>query len=231
METPILKWLEGLLQLFYPKICIGCQVHLSEQEDIICLHCEHHLPKTLFSSYAKNPIEKLFWGRVPLRSAASIFFFNKGDTIQQLMHQLKYKNRKDIGLWMGRMLAKEILKSNRFDEIDWIVPVPLHPKKEFKRGYNQSLLIAKGMEEQASWQVIEALERKENTATQTRKGKFDRWLNVGSSFKINPKFCAKGKNILLVDDVLTTGATMESCIQILLKAEVASVSIAAFASA
>jgi ComF family protein len=225
------KHFDSLLGLFYPRICAACETQLMEQEELVCMHCERHFPKTLFTRYPDNPIERLFWGRVSIKAAASLYFFTKGNGIQQVMHQLKYKNRKDIGIYFGKLLAKELTNSKRFDGIDWVVPVPLHPKKEFKRGFNQSALIAQGIEEESEWKMVPALLRIENTATQTRKGKYDRWLNVGNSFTIDPKHPVKGKNILLVDDVITTGATLESCVQCLLKENARSVSVASLACA
>jgi ComF family protein len=226
-----IKWVNYLLNLFYPSICISCEKHLTEQEELLCLYCERHLPQTHFARYDKNPIERLFWGRTKVQSAASIFFFRKGEGIQKMMHLLKYKRRKDVGLWMGKKLGLELLSSKRFNEIDYIVPVPLHPKKEFKRGYNQSELIAKGMESMSKWTVASLLKRKDNTTSQTRKGKYERWLNVGSSFYADPRFQLKGKNVLIVDDVITTGATLEGCIIALLEGGANSVSVATFASA
>lgn len=231
MSTLLQKWIQALLSLFYPNLCIACESHLNEQESLLCLHCQIHLPKTMFARYADNPIEKLFWGRAKVKEALSIFFFSKGEGIQKMMHQLKYKNRKDVGLWFGEKIAKEIALSNRFKEIDWIVPIPLHPKKEFKRGYNQSLLIAEGIKTCTKWEVKNALERIDNTESQTKKTKYDRWLNVGSSFRINPQIDPTNKNILLIDDVITTGATLEACVHVLLNAGVKSVSVATVASA
>lgn len=231
MSTLISKWTQALLSLFYPKICISCQAHLSTQEELICLACELHLPKTMYAQYAENPVEKLFWGRAKVKAAASIYYFNKGDGIQKMMHQLKYKNRKDVGRWFGKILALELLHSERFKDIDWIVPIPLHPKKEHLRGFNQSLMIAEGMEEEDGWKVVNALKRMENTASQTRKNKYERWLNVGRSFEVNPRHDLKDKNILLLDDVITTGATLEACIQVLERAGAKSVSVATVACA
>jgi ComF family protein len=210
---------------------VACDTQLLQQEELICYHCERHFPKTLFARYPDNPIEKLFWGRVNIKAAASLYFFSKGDGIQKVMHQLKYKNRKDIGVYFGNLIAKELITSKRFEEIDWIIPVPLHPKKEYQRGFNQSALIAQGIEDVAKWEMVPALLRIENTASQTRKGKYDRWLNVGKSFTIDPKHPVKGKNILLVDDVITTGATLESCVQCLLNGDAKSISVASLACA
>lgn len=231
MQRLNFKWWNALLNLFYPKICISCEVQLTEQEDLLCIHCERHLPQTHFARYAENPIEKLFWGRVEIKSAASVFYFAKGEGIQNMMHLLKYKRRKDVGFWMGKKLGLELLSSNRFDEIDFIIPVPLHPKKEFKRGYNQSELIAKGMEDSGLGKVASLLKRKDNTESQTRKGKYDRWLNVGSSFYASSKSKLQDKNVLVVDDVITTGATLEACVIALIEGGAKSVSVATFASA
>lgn len=226
-----LKYISSsFLELFYPRICLSCDEHLTEQEELICIKCEHHLPLTLYSNYSDNPIEMLFWGRAPVQAAASLYFFNKGGGIQKMMHQLKYKQRKDVGRWMGKKLGKQLSISSRFNSIDLIVPIPLHPKKKFKRGFNQSDLIALGIEEETGWKYANVLIRKDDTSTQTKKGKYERWLNVGSSFRVDPQLQIKNKNILLVDDVITTGATMEGNIQTLLDGGAASVSIASVAS-
>ena len=220
-----------LLDLFYPKLCPACNKNLSAEEELICIHCELHLPLTHYFDYENNPIEKLFWGRVKVNACGALYFFNKGEGIQRLMHQLKYRERKDVGLWLGKKLAREMMASNRFKNIEMIVPIPLHPKKEFKRGYNQSMLIAKGIEEVSGMKCHDLLQRIENSGSQTRKGKYDRWLNVSSAFRVNPNSSIKNKNILLVDDVVTTGATLEAAVSALLSAGVKKVSVATVASA
>jgi ComF family protein len=231
MVLTLKTWANSLLGLFYPRICAACDTQLLQQEELVCYHCERHFPKTLFARYPDNPIEKLFWGRVNIKAAASLYFFSKGDGIQKIMHQLKYKNRKDIGIYFGQLIGVELTLSSRFEGVDWIIPVPLHPKKEYQRGFNQSALIAQGIEEKTAWKMVPALIRIENTASQTRKGKYDRWLNVGSSFRIDPKYSVEGKNILLIDDVITTGATLESCVQCLLNGDAKSISVASLACA
>lgn len=220
-----------LLDLFYPKLCLACAKNLSAQEELLCLHCEHHLPLTHYFDYENNPIEKLFWGRVKVRACASLYFFNKGEGIQRLMHQLKYRERKDVGLWLGKKLGLEMMASNRFNDLELIVPIPLHPKKEFKRGYNQSMLIAKGLEEVIGVKCNDLLKRIENSGSQTSKGKYDRWLNVSTAFRVNPNSAIKNKNIVLIDDVVTTGATLEAAVSALLSAGVKNISIATVASA
>ena len=221
----------SFIELFYPKICLICDEHLSEQEELLCIKCEHHLPLSQYLEYADNPIEKLFWGRVTIDAAGSLYLFNKGGGIQKMMHQLKYKQNKNVGIWMGKKLGKHLLTSHRFDNVDLVVPIPLHPKKKFKRGFNQSDLIAQGIEEVSGWKYADLLQRKDDTDSQTKKGKYERWLNVGSSFQLDPHLQIKNKNILLIDDVITTGATMEGNIQTLLDGGAASVSVATVASA
>jgi len=224
-------WWTSFLDLFFPKICLACEANLSEQEGLLCIKCEYHLPLTHYCDYKDNPVEKMFWGRVPIRAAGSLYFYNKGSGVQKMMHQLKYKRRKDIGIWMGNELGKKLKLSHRFDNIDFVVPVPLHPKKEFKRGYNQSVLIAMGIEEETGWKYEGLLNRKKNNPSQTRKSKYDRWLNVSSSFQSDEKIEVEGKNILLVDDVITTGATLEANVLSLLKSGANSVCVATVASA
>ncbi len=231
MKEQILKQLNAFVDLFYPKLCAACDHHLSAHEEVLCLHCELHLPLTHYFDYENNPVERLFWGKVQLLAAGSLYFFNKGEGIQRMMHQLKYKRRKEIGLWMGRHLGKRLLLSKRFDKIDFIVAVPLHPKKEFKRGYNQSKMIAKGIEEETGWRWIDLLKRTENNASQTKKNKYERWLNVGNSFSIDTSILINNKNVLLIDDVVTTGATLEANVSAILEAGAKTVSVATVACA
>jgi ComF family protein len=195
------------------------------------MHCERHLPKTGFNDWPGNPIEKIFWGRVKLASAGALYFFDKGEKVQKLMHGLKYRGRKDIGLWMGNQLGLSLLKSGRFNHIDYVVPIPLHPKKKYQRGFNQSDLIGQGIEKSTGWVFSELLERTENTESQTRKTKFERWKNVSGKFSVIKQKDATGYNILLIDDIVTTGATLESTAGVLLDAGAKNVSVATIAVA
>lgn len=231
MKETILNWLHLLLDLFYPKLCAACSAHLTPTEELICIICESELAVSHFFDYDSNPIEKLFWGRVQIKAAGSLFYFHKKSGIQNMMHLLKYKQRKDIGKWMGQKLGESLLKSGRFESVDVLIPVPLHPRKKFTRGYNQSEEIAKGIQEKTKWKLIDALLRIDHTSSQTRKSKFDRWLNVGNAFTLNKKYDLKNKNILIVDDVITTGATLEASIRVLLDGGAQSVSVASVASA
>ena len=222
---------EALISLFYPRICASCTRSLFSHEIVICMHCERHLPKTGFIEWSGNPIEKIFWGRVELASAGALYFFDKGEKVQKLMHGLKYRSRKDIGLWMGNQLGLSLLKSGRFKQIDYVVSIPLHPKKEYQRGFNQSALIGRGIEESTGWQFSELLERTVNTDSQTRKTKYERWENVSGKFRIKKKNSISGNHILLVDDIVTTGATLEATTRILLAAGAKNVSVATIAVA
>jgi competence protein ComFC len=209
---------KDVLHLFYPRICAGCGTPLVKNEDIICLTCQIKLPRTGFNLDKDNPIEKIFWGRVELEFASSFLYFRKEGLAQQLIHQLKYKNRQDIGVFLGNMFALEIKKNILEKEVDIITTVPLHPAKLLKRGYNQSDSIANGFAAQCGIEFIpDLIIRNENTSTQTLKKRYERWENMADKFSLNPAFNLDGKKILLLDDVITTGATMEACIKILQK--------------
>lgn len=222
---------EAFLSLFYPRICAACTHSLFSHEKVICMHCERHLPKTGFEEWSENPIEKIFWGRVYIAAASALYFYGKGEKVQKLMHGLKYRGRKDIGLWLGKQLGLSLLKGGRIKQIDYIVPIPLHPRKEYQRGFNQSTLIGQGIAEATGWIFSPLLERTENTDTQTSKSKYDRWKNVSGKFRVKPGTELDSLNILLVDDIVTTGATLEANARALLDAGVRRVFIATIAAA
>lgn len=222
---------DALLSLLYPRICAACTHSLFSHEKVICMHCERHLPKTGFEEWSENPVEKIFWGRVYISGASALYFYGKGEKVQRLMHGLKYRGRKDIGLWLGKQLGVSILTGGRIKQIDYIVPIPLHPKKEYQRGFNQSAMIGQGIAEVTGWIFSILLERIENTDTQTRKSKYDRWKNVSGKFRIKTGSNLDSLNVLLVDDIVTTGATLEACARVLLDAGVRRVFIATIAAA
>jgi ComF family protein len=175
-------------------------------------------------------LEQLFWGRVQIEKATSWFFFQKGSNYQHLLHHLKYKGLRGIGVEMGRNFGSELIANNYFDEVDVIVPVPLHPKKEKKRGYNQSLAIAEGLSQRLEIPIeTEHLIRRFYSETQTRKGRFERWENVCELFDLKVEGYFSGKHVLLVDDVVTTGSTLDACAQKILSCTNAKVSIATLA--
>ena len=177
-------------------------------------------------------IARVFWGRVELFSATSYLFFNKGGSVQHLMHSLKYKSQKETGVYLGKLFGKDLLKSPLFNTIDLIIPVPLHPKKFHLRGFNQSEVIASGIGHVMEIPVeCNKLIRLVNTDSQTRKSRYSRWENVRSAFGVENPEDISGKHVLLVDDVLTTGATLEACAATLLEIEGTRVSVATLAYA
>lgn len=229
----ILKtFLSSTLHLFYPHLCTGCGSDLLKEDNLLCLECINNLPKTNFAQHHNNPVEKIFWGRIPVTAAHSEFYFSKESLLQQLIHQLKYKNNKDIGIFLGEMMGKTLLNSNRFNNIDYLIPLPLYPDKERKRGYNQAAIICNGMSEIMKVPVMnDNVIRQRFTETQTHKHRTERWENVLGSFIVNNPAALKEKHILLVDDVITTGATLEACGSVILQSEGVKLYIATLAHA
>ncbi len=224
--------LNDLLGLIFPRICIVCGDKLIQDEEYICLKCLLHLPRTNFHLHAKNRMEQLFYGRVPVEKAYAYFEFRKGSNYQKILHQLKYKGQKELGEFLGKRFAAELLQSGIFPQIDLICPVPLHPKKEKKRGYNQSFHIAKGLSAQFGVPVIkDNIRRIIQTGTQTKKSRFERWQNVEGIFEVTDPQLFDGKHLVLVDDVITTGATLEACISAILSCSSAKISVLTLAIA
>lgn len=204
--------LGSFVSLFFPHCCVVCGSLLAKGEQCICTACNIRLPRTDYHLQKENPVEQMFWGKIELVKATSFFFYKKGSDFRRILHLLKYGGRKDVGEAMGRYMACELLPSGFFEGIDVIVPVPLHRKKQRMRGYNQSECIAQGIS--AVTQIpldIKCISRNKNTATQTRKSTVERWDNVDSIFTLCDSHLLVGKHVLIVDDVLTTGATVVSC--------------------
>ena len=224
--------LSPLVHLFYPHVCSGCGSDLVNDDNLLCLKCINDLPHTNFAMHANNPVEKIFWGRVPITAAMSEFYFTKETLIQTLIHEFKYKGNKDLGLYLGAMMGKSLLNSQRFSKIEALVPLPLFADKEFKRGFNQATILCTGIGVILNVPVIKNnVVRKRFTETQTKKHRTERWENVEGSFEINNIKELKGKHILLVDDVITTGATLEACGAEILNIEGTQLSIATLALA
>lgn len=225
-------YLKELLGLLFPRLCVCCGNSLFSHEEVICDYCELHLPRTGFHLSDDNPVSRVFWGRVNIANAAAFYHFNKGNRVQQLVHSLKYKGADQVGTFIGKRYAYELLGSENFREVEVVVPVPLHWKKLRKRGYNQSEVFAKGIAEVMKIPVVSgSLVRIKASETQTRKSRFVRWENVKDKFSIRKPEKLANKHILLVDDVITTGATLEACAQALLTVEGTIVSIATIAFA
>ncbi len=225
-------WLHDFLNLFFPNLCQACGNPLVKQENVICINCRFKLPATNFHYFEDNPISRIFWGRVNLTSATSFLFFNKGGIVQRLIHNFKYKGNKDIGYYFGELIAKDLVKSPLFSDINVVVPVPLHIKKVKTRGFNQSEVISVGISRALNITTnTTALIRSEFTETQTKKARYTRWENVRGKFCLNEPNKLEGMHILLVDDVLTTGATLEACAEVLLEIQNVKVSLVTLAYA
>lgn len=224
--------LDDILELLYPQLCITCGERLVSQEKFLCMKCWFDLPVSNFHLNEENKVAQLFWGRVQIDHATSYFHYRKGSRYQKLIHCIKYKGMKELGLDTGRKFGDVLTESEKFSRVDWIVPVPLHPKKEKARGFNQSEWIARGIAE-AMKKPMHAnnLHRKIFTTTQTRKNRFERWQNVDGIFGVKNRDEFENRHVLLIDDVVTTGSTLEACAYELLKIRGAKVSIATLAFA
>ena len=206
------SWIYALIGLFYPSVCAACGNTLFKWEHLVCTRCRNFLPKTGYELNEDNPLARLFYGKVRLKAVTACYFFSKAGKVQHLIHELKYKGNADAGIFLGQELGKSIKKAPLFQDIDYLIPVPLHPKKEKKRGYNQSTVIARGIAETTGIPIGDKfLLRSVNTATQTHKTKEERWQNVKDIFELRHPEQLAGKYVLLIDDVLTTGATLEAC--------------------
>ncbi|WP_167604710.1 ComF family protein [Maribellus sediminis] len=221
-----------ILELVFPTLCITCGERLITQEKLVCFNCWNDLPVTHFHLEPENKVAQLFWGRVTIENAASYFSYRKGSKYQQLIHFTKYKGLKELGYETGRKYGFVLRESSAFCAADFVVPVPLHPKKEKKRGYNQCKWIAEGIAASMDKKVVaDNLFRKTYTSTQTRKNRYERWQNVEGIFGIHRPEEFENKHLLLVDDVVTTGSTLEACAFEILKIKNTKVSIATLAFA
>ncbi len=225
--------LADVFDLFYPNICLACSDKLLKGEETICLRCQLELPLTDHWTDADNILMKRFSGRVKVESAAAFLFFKKGEAVQELIHQLKYKNQEQVGIYLGRLLGHKLIQPKSiFKDIDLVVPVPLHWKKLKARGYNQCNSIATGISVSLNTPCsLNALNRHHENISQTKKKRFDRWENVEDIFSVNNPAQLTGKHILLVDDVVTTGATSETCMQTILQVPGTRVSFVSLATA
>lgn len=220
------------VSLFYPRYCFACNEGLAKGEETICSRCMLDLPRTHYHLEHDNALYKRLEGRIPLQFALAFFLFRKGGKVQHLLHSLKYNNHPEIGITLGKVYGEELHEANFSQKFDIILPVPLHISRKRKRGYNQSEEFAKGLSHSMNLPTSgEALERIVKTETQTRKTKLKRWENVSEVFQVKrPDFISK-RRILLVDDVITTGATIEACANALLNEGCSALSVASIAYA
>ncbi|MFY7899228.1 MAG: ComF family protein [Chitinophagaceae bacterium] len=201
-----------LSHLFYPHVCEGCGTDILQANSTLCSKCIYNLPVTGFTNVTGNFAEKKFIGRMSIEKATSALYFNKKALVQHLIFQLKYRNNQAIGLFLGKILGEQLLATNRFNDIDLLIPIPLNAQKEKKRGYNQAAVICKGITSVWPKPIDEySVIRSVFTETQTKQNRISRWQNIDGAFSIANADALKGKHIALVDDVLTTGATFEAC--------------------
>ena len=225
---PISFW-HRVLDLISPRLCVVCGQRLTVSEDIICTRCNLHLPRTDFQQDPyENEMAKLFWHQIPIERGTALFYYEAHSETANILYELKYKNHPEIGEVMGRLMAKELLLSNFFDEIDGIVPVPLAKKRQRQRGYNQSMEIARGISEITRLPIYNKVAiRNVFEGSQTNKGRWERNENVEGVFELKDTTTIQGKHLLVVDDVVTTGATIIAFAKELCKAGNIKVSVLA----
>jgi ComF family protein len=223
---------DDFISLLFPRLCYACGNHLLRNEYLICTECYVIIPRTNYHLEKDNPVEQLFWGRCMVERAAAFSFYNKGSRIRNLIHNLKYKGIREAGYELGKIYGLSLNSSGFMKDIDLIIPVPLHPTKERIRGFNQSEIISRGIADAALLPVeTKILERIMVSATQTKRSRYERWTNVEGIFRVREPEMITGKHVLLVDDVITTGSTIESCINEIVKTEGVKVSVVALAFA
>jgi ComF family protein len=228
----IYDMLDDILSLLFPRLCYGCGTHLMRNEKLFCTECYILIPRTNYHLETDNPVEKLFWGRCNIKRAAAFSFYNRDSRIRKLIHNLKYKGVREIGRELGKIYGLSLKNSGFLEGIDLIIPVPLHHSKKRIRGFNQAEIISEGLSEASGIPVdTKTLERVTLTSTQTKRSRYERWVNVDGIFNIADRSVLNGKHVLLVDDVITTGSTIESCVNEISKCGEATITVVALAVA
>ena len=223
-------YLDHFGHLFFPHVCEGCGNDIIENGSLLCAECLLSLPETNFIAEPNNPVEKIFYGRIQIEAAGSAFYFTKHSLLQRLIIGLKYQGNKEAGFYLGKLLGYRLVQARRFNTVDEIIPLPLNPRKERKRGYNQATIIAEGIA--AVWQKQvqkTSVQRSVFTETQTHKNRISRWQTMEGVFETIDQGLLSDKHLLLVDDIVTTGATLEACGEKLLKVPGIKLSIATVA--
>lgn len=225
-RRPGISLIRDFAHLFFPHICVGCGTDVLGSSSILCIRCVNQLPITNFLLHPENQVEKIFRGRLPVKLAASFCYFSKDSIVQRLLHQLKYKGNKEAGYFAGKMMGIALRQSEKQDMIDALIPLPLFAAREKKRGYNQATILCEGISAITGIPVLmNVVTRVSSTATQTHKNRIERWQNMEGRFQLQQPNVIANKHLLLVDDVLTTGATLEACGHELLRGEHTEVSI------
>lgn len=216
------KWAQtwdDFMGILFPRLCLACSQPITFDETFICLECQATLPETDFHLSKKNPFTERFDGRLPIETAAALFFFTKKSKTQHLIHQIKYDDKREVAFELGRCLGQKLAKQPHFQGIDYIIPVPMHPKKRILRGFNQAEVFANGLSEALQKPVeLSVLKKIKMTETQTKMSRLERMRNTDDVFHVTTHSLLSDKNILIVDDVMTSGATLESCANVLLEA-------------
>ncbi|WP_282030393.1 ComF family protein [Winogradskyella eximia] len=224
--------MKNLLNLFFPKVCEACNNVLSDNEVVLCTSCRHHLPVTNFHFDNAEDVKKVLYGRVKLENASALLHFSKKGIVQQILHNLKYRGHEDIGAFFGEWFGAELATLDHYKNIDVVLPVPLYKSKLRKRGYNQVTKFGEAIAKALNADYNDAvLIKTESTKTQVFKGRLKRWNDDGALFDISENKSLVGKHILLVDDIITTGATVEACATVLLKIDNIKLSLATMAIA
>jgi competence protein ComFC len=224
--------LNKIFDLLYPRLCFACNSNHVAKDQSICLSCEYKITPTVYHRMPDNIVAERFYGRVKIERATTAFSFVKGGLLQELIHKLKYDNRPEIGIELGKIYGNILRESGTWNNIDYVIPVPLHPKKKHQRGYNQAEMWGQGLAESLGIELRnDLLIRTDYTESQTKKSRTERFANVENVFSITDQTLLNNKKILLVDDVLTTGATLEACSNTLLNASELSVNIVCIALA
>ncbi|MGI9551718.1 MAG: ComF family protein, partial [Aurantibacter sp.] len=228
--SKLTKILNDISNVLVPEVCFGCNAHLLGGEHLLCTPCRNDLPLTDYTFNVENPVDRIFYGRINIKKANSFLFFTENGIVQRLLHHLKYKNQEKIGSFLGNWFGQIIKESGFIDPIDLVIPVPLHRKRKKQRGYNQVARFGMELAEHLEAKYADnILFKTSNTKTQTKKGRIGRWFENKSLYTISNPDLIRAKNVLLVDDIITTGATLEMCAKALQQSDNVNVYVASMA--
>ena len=217
--------------MLFPNLCICCDGYISHQENQVCDLCMYTLPKYEENEFKDNSLARKFWGRVSLENVAAQYKLTGSSAVKSIIHQIKYRGNTDLGIAMGEVLGATLMKSTLFTDVNLLLPVPLHPKKERLRGYNQCDLLLTGLGAVMNLPIAKnKLIRKKHNSTQTKKNRYERYINSKEVFCITDIEALQNKHVLIVDDVITTGATIEACASVLLDVDGLKLSVATLAT-
>lgn len=225
------RMFKELLDLFFPPICLFCKSELALADPFFCLNCKADLHRTNYHKLKRNPVEQHFYGRLEVEKATAFLHFKNGSRIQTILHEIKYQGNHALAIYMGMLCARELKSSSFFRGVDALIAVPIHEKKRKSRGYNQSEMIAEGISRITGIPLlISSLIKQDHTSSQTNKSRLERFENVGDTFALMDPEQINGKHLLLIDDVITTGSTLEACAQCLGQANYRQLSILTLAA-